>query len=180
MPVVSSGLDRAPPLTLLLSRESVIHRGSGDNCAGLRSSPTRTREALRHEHCRVLVEVKGKAIWILNVLVDAARHHGEMETSDQNNGLVDLHSRKGKGRATNGDWPIGAASCRREQQIQGNIPTPPAYLTVGEGEKGTFTLTSFYYSMRHSCVFLMFVHGGSIVICMCSVASKPMMVLCHA
>ena len=29
--------------------------------------------------------------WILNVLVDATRHHGETETADQNSGLVDLH-----------------------------------------------------------------------------------------
>ena len=38
-------------------------------------SPTRAMEAPRHEQCCVLFEVKGKAIWILNV--DAARHHGE-------------------------------------------------------------------------------------------------------
>ena len=30
-----------------------------------------------------------------------------------------------KGRAANGDRPVGAASCRREQQIQGVMPTPP-------------------------------------------------------
>ena len=39
---------------------------------------------------------QGKAVWILNVLVDATRHHGETETADQNNGLVDLNSRKGQ------------------------------------------------------------------------------------
>ena len=32
---------------------------------------------------------------------------------------------QGKGRAANGDWPIGAAGCRREQQIQGDVPDPP-------------------------------------------------------
>ena len=40
----------------------------------LRSSPTHAMEALRHEHERDLVEVKGIAVWILNVLVDATRH----------------------------------------------------------------------------------------------------------
>ena len=58
---------------------------------GLRSSPTHAMEALCHEHERDLVEVKGIAVWILNVLVDAIRHHGETETADQNSGLVDLH-----------------------------------------------------------------------------------------
>ena len=57
----------------------------------LRSSPTHAMEALRHEHESDLVEVKGIAVWILNVLVDATRHHGETETADQNSGLVDLH-----------------------------------------------------------------------------------------
>ena len=33
--------------------------------------------------------------------------------------------KKGKGTAVNGDPPIGAASCTREQQIQGNPPPPP-------------------------------------------------------
>ena len=44
----------------------------------------------------VLVEVKGKAVLILNVLVDTTRHHGETEMADQNSGLVELHSRKEK------------------------------------------------------------------------------------
>ena len=57
-----------------------------------------------------IVEVKGKAVWILNVLVNAIRHHGETETTDQNSGLVGLYSRKGNGRATNGVQPIGTAS----------------------------------------------------------------------
>ena len=39
--------------------------------------------------------------------------------------LVDLHSREAKGRAANGDRPIGATGCRREQQIQGDMPPPP-------------------------------------------------------
>ena len=30
-----------------------------------------------------------------------------------------------KGRAANGDWPVGAASCRREQHTHGVMPTPP-------------------------------------------------------
>ena len=30
-----------------------------------------------------------------------------------------------KGRAANGDRPVGAARCRREQQIQGDMPAPP-------------------------------------------------------
>ena len=47
----------------------------------LRNSPTHAMEALRHEHERDLVEVKGIAVWILNVLVDATRHHGETETA---------------------------------------------------------------------------------------------------
>ena len=86
---------------------------------------TRDGSTLHHEHCCVPVEVKGKAVWILNVLVDTTHHHGETETANQNNSLVDLDSRKGKGRAANGNWPIGAASCTRGQQIQGDMPTPP-------------------------------------------------------
>ena len=39
--------------------------------------------ALRHEHWRVLFEVKGKAVWILNVLVDTTRHHRKPETADK-------------------------------------------------------------------------------------------------
>jgi len=66
------------------------------------SSPTRVMKALRHEHECILLELKVNAIWILNVLVDATRHHAEIETVDQNSGLVDLHSRKGKGRAASG------------------------------------------------------------------------------
>ena len=31
---------------------------------------------------------------------------GETETADQNSGLVDLHSRQGKGRAVHGDRPV--------------------------------------------------------------------------
>ena len=38
--------------------------------------------------------------------------------------LVDLRSGKGKGRAAHGNRPMGAAGCRREQQIQGNPPPP--------------------------------------------------------
>ena len=90
----------------------------------LRSSPTHAMEALRHEHERDLVEVKGIAVWILNVLVDATRHHGETETADQNSGLVDLHSRKGKGRAANGDQPVGAASCRQEYSTMASCQNP--------------------------------------------------------
>ena len=45
--------------------------------------------------------------------------------TEQNSGLVDLHVRKGKGRAANGNRLVGTASCRREQQIQGNMPKPP-------------------------------------------------------
>ena len=33
-----------------------------------------------------------------------------------------------KGRAANGDWPIGTARCRREQRIQGDMPTPEGTL----------------------------------------------------
>ena len=43
----------------------------------LHNSPTRAMEVLGHQHCYVLVEVKGTAVWILNILVDASRHHGE-------------------------------------------------------------------------------------------------------
>ena len=55
-----------------------------------RLPPFHRMEALRHEHERDLVEMKGIAVWILNVLVDATRHDGETETADQNSGLVDL------------------------------------------------------------------------------------------
>ena len=33
--------------------------------------------------------------------------------------------RGSKGRAANGDRPIGAASCRREQYTKGDTPPPP-------------------------------------------------------
>ena len=66
-----------------------------------RSSPTHAMEALRHEQECALVEVKGIAVWTLDVIVDVTRHHRETETADQNSGLVDLQSRKGKGRAAN-------------------------------------------------------------------------------
>ena len=46
------------------------------------NSPTRAMEALRHEHECGLVEVKGNAVRILNVLVGATFHHGETETAD--------------------------------------------------------------------------------------------------
>ena len=63
--------------------------------------------------------------WILNVLVDATRHRGRTETADQNSGLVDLHLRKGKGRAANGNRPVGA-SCRREHNTMAScLPPPP-------------------------------------------------------
>ena len=39
-----------------------------------RRSPTRTMAALRHEYCRLLFEVKGKVVWILNVLADVTHH----------------------------------------------------------------------------------------------------------
>ena len=57
--------------------------------------------------------------------------------ADQNSGLVDLYSRKGKGRAANGDRPIGAASCRQEEQTQGNMRNPPPLhpLKAGHGGK---------------------------------------------
>ena len=59
--------------------------------------------------------------------------------ADQNSGLADLHSRKGKARAANGDWPRGAANCRREQQIQGGMPTRPPPLGWSPQSKGTIT-----------------------------------------
>ena len=43
---------------------------------------TRTMEALRHEHSRVLFKVKDKAVWIPNLLVDVTRHRGETEMAD--------------------------------------------------------------------------------------------------
>ena len=77
------------------------------------------------------MNVASYAVWILNVLVDATGHHGEAQAADQSSGLVDLHSRKWKGRAANGDQPVGAASCRREQQIQGDMLPPPPPVVVG-------------------------------------------------
>ena len=91
------------------------------------NSPTRVIEALRHEHECGFVEVKGIAVWILNVSVDATRHHGEPEAVDQNNGLVELHSRNGKGRAANGNRLVDAANCRRERQTQGDMSNPPPH-----------------------------------------------------
>ena len=50
------------------------------------------------------LEVKGKAVWILHVLVNATHHRrrntsGGPKPKDHYSGLVDLHSRKGTGRA---------------------------------------------------------------------------------
>ena len=45
---------------------------------------------------------------ILNVLVDATYHHGEIETADQSSGLVDLQQRKGRRRAAYSDRQVGA------------------------------------------------------------------------
>ena len=82
---------------------------------------------------------KGIAVWICNVLVDATCHHGETETADQNRGLVDFHSRKGKGRAAHGVWLVGATSCRREQGLHGDMPKPPI---------STRTKSSFYVNHK--------------------------------
>ena len=90
----------------------------------LRSLPTHAMETLRQEHERDLVEVKGIAVWILNVLVEATRHHGETETADQNSGLVDLHRRKGKGRAANAYLQVGTASCRQEHNTMASCQNP--------------------------------------------------------
>ena len=73
---------------------------------------------------------------LLSEHIEATRHHGERETADQNSRLMDLHSRKGKGRAANGNRPLGAASCRREQQIQGDMPTPPPPTVTAESVYG--------------------------------------------
>ena len=83
----------------------------------LRSSPIRVMEALRHQHSYVFVEVKGKDVWILNVLVDAT-HHGETQTMRQNSGLVDLHSRKGNGRGS--EW----RSANKRRQLQTRTTNP--------------------------------------------------------
>ena len=44
------------------------------------------------------MEVKGKAVWILNVLVDATYHNGETERADQNSGLT---------------WRVRVGACRK-------------------------------------------------------------------
>ena len=41
-----------------------------------------------------------------------------------------------KGRAANGDRPIGTASCRREQHTNGNMATPPrVHIHVLQGQE---------------------------------------------
>ena len=45
---------------------------------------------------------------------------------------ADLHLRKAKGRAANGKRPVGAAGCRREQQIQSDMPNPPEGKVPGD------------------------------------------------
>ena len=71
-----------------------------DPCAPpSRRSPTRAMAALRHEHCRVLLEVKGKAVWIPTVLVDGIRHRWTNSNGGPKQRPSGLHSRKGKGRA---------------------------------------------------------------------------------
>ena len=49
----------------------------------LRLRSSHAMEALRHEHEHDLLEVGGIAVWILNILVDATRHHAKTETADQ-------------------------------------------------------------------------------------------------
>ena len=90
----------------------------------LRSSPTHAMEALRHEHERDHVEVKGIAVWILNVLVDATRHHGERDGGPkQRLGGPSLKEREGKGS----EWR--SASGRRQLQTRtqyhGFLSKPP-------------------------------------------------------
>ena len=72
---------------------AIIPGGRGGNVT---LCPPPPMEALRHEHRCVLVEVKGKAICILNGLADATRHHGGTERVDQNSGLVDFIQAKGR------------------------------------------------------------------------------------
>ena len=61
-----------------------------------------------------LVEVKD--VWILNVLVDATRHHGKTEMAVQNSGLVVLHSRNGKGNAAKWRSANWRHQCRQRNQ----------------------------------------------------------------
>ena len=86
----------------------------------LRISPTHAMEALRHEHERDLVEVKGIAVRILNVLVDATRHHGETETADQNSGK----GREGQQMAIC-QWAPPAADENTIPWLLANTPPPP-------------------------------------------------------
>ena len=68
----------------------------------LRSSPIHAMEALCHEHCCAIGEVKGIAVWILNILVDAARHQRRNGNGGPKQRLSgpSFKEREGKG----GEW----------------------------------------------------------------------------
>ena len=86
-----------------------------------RRSPTRMMAALRHGHCRVLIEVKGKAVWILNVLVDATVDEQKRRT----NTAAWWTFTQGKGRE---GQSVVIALWRRQLQTKthdGVMPTPP-------------------------------------------------------
>ena len=74
----------------------------------------------------------------LLLLVDASTD-GETETVDRNSGLVDLQSRKGKGRAASAGRPIGAAAGRETNH--GVMPTPPPPATTVPYSASHLTLT---------------------------------------
>ena len=77
-------------------------------------------------------------------------------------GTTAYGGKESKGRAANGDRPIGAASCRREQHTQGDMSTPPPlpapkvvswgacrkFLAVGQPYSAAAVTRYLYHNLR--------------------------------
>ena len=63
--------------------------------------------------------------WILNVLVDATRHRWRNRNGGPQQRLSGPSLKEREGKGSKPRSATRAAGCRREQQIQGDIPPPP-------------------------------------------------------
>ena len=76
---------------------------------GSRRSPTCTMAALHHDHCHVLFEVTGMAVWILNVLIDTTRHRWRNKNGGPKQlfGRPSFKEREGKGKVSTASFKHG-------------------------------------------------------------------------